>query len=158
MKSLLAMLLFLPTLNWAHQGKQAFYRLTEQGGSLVLTVKMEMPDVVTCITSENACTPETQIYWCAAKWTIEHFSIQINGSEREPKFLESRTDDGHLLMIFDLGEVHEPIIAMEVTNDCFLNSFPQYENLFQVAVKDLNQGYLMTKERTTISINTTDRS
>jgi len=46
---------------------------------------------------------------------------------------------------------------LDVTNDCFLNSFSQYENLFQVAVKDLNQGYLMNIDRTTISINLPDR-
>lgn len=118
---------------------------------------MELPDVEFCLNNEDVCQPKTQIHWCAAQWTSSHIALAVNGELRISKFSEARTDDGHLLLTFDLGDVPDSISSLDVTNDCFLNSFSQYENLFQVAVKDLNQGYLMNKERTSISINLTDR-
>ncbi|MBI1287816.1 MAG: hypothetical protein GC178_09575 [Flavobacteriales bacterium] len=143
---------------FGHEGHQAFYRITEENGELVLTVKMDMPDVEVCLQQENVCGTDQELKWCAAKWTSGLLAVKIDGKEITKEFESSYTEMGHLILRYTLGTAPKEGKTLEVSNTCFLGSFDTYDNIVQISVGSVDQGYMMNELRTNIKIELTNRS
>ncbi|MFM1875740.1 MAG: hypothetical protein RL266_1477 [Bacteroidota bacterium] len=142
----------------AHEGHQAFYKLTEENGQTILLVKMELPDIQTCLQTEQLCSGSQELNWCAATWVNNLVSIQVDGNVIDEEYESSYTESGHLVLRFSLVGLPESFKSLEVINLCFLGSFESYDNIFQVSLKGHNQGYKMNEKRTSIKIDFSNRS
>lgn len=149
---------FLSLNAFCHEGHQAFYRISEENGELMLIVKVELPDLKTCLNSEGLCNPSQEMNWCASTWISSLIKLKVNGSELEEVYESSYSEEGHLVVIFQLPKTSNTPETLEIENYCFLGSFDSYDNIFQVSIGDFNQGYRMSKNRTNIKIDLTDRS
>lgn len=143
---------------FGHEGHQAFYRITEENGQLVLLVKMDMPDVETCLEQENFCGKDQELKWCAATWAGNLLAVKIDGKELDEQFETSYTEMGHLILRYTLGKAHIEGKTLEVSNFCFLGSFNTYDNIVQISVGSIDQGYMLNEQRTNIKIDLTNRS
>lgn len=142
----------------AHEGHQAFYKIAEENGKIILTVKVEIPDLSTCLESEGFCSTSQDLNWCASAWVSGLFSIRVDGKTMDEQFESSFNEMGHLVLRYTLSEVPEKFESLEVTNFCFLGSFDSYENILQVSLNGHNQGYKMSANRTSIKIDFSNRS
>ena len=143
---------------YSHEGHQAFYRISEENGDLQLTVKMELPDVETCLASEGLCSSRQEMNWCASTWVSNLLRLKLDGNELEEVYESSYTEDGHLVIVYRLENPASSASTLEIENYCFLGSFDSYENVFQVSIGGFNQGYKMNENRTGITIDLTNRS
>lgn len=143
---------------FGHEGHQAFFRITEENGELVLTVKMDMPDVETCLHQEDLCSKEQELKWCAAIWVSNLVAVKIDGNQADEQFESSYTEMGHLILRYTLGKAPKEAKTLEVSNFCFLGSFDSYDNIVQISVGSVDQGYMMNELRTNIKIELTNRS
>lgn len=144
--------------SFAHEGHQAFYRITEENGQIVLTVKLELPDVQTCLQSEQLCNSSQEMKWCASTWVSSLVGIKLNGKSLDEQYESSFTEFGHLVLRYTLDEAPLVVENLEIENFCFLGSFDQYDNIVQVSLKGLDQGFKMSRTRTNIKIDFTQKS
>lgn len=142
----------------AHEGHQAFYKLTQENGQTILLVKVELPDLHTCLQTEKLCNESQELNWCASTWIDNLISIQVDGRTISEEYESSYTESGHLVLRFSLSEMPESFKSLQVNNLCFLGSFESYDNIFQVSLKGHNQGYMMNESRTSIKIDFSNRS
>lgn len=159
MRFLLTLSLIITVLlSYGHEGHQAFYRITEENGALILTVKIEIPDVETCLNSEELCSNSQEMKWCASTWVSNLFSVKLDGVQVEELYESSFTEMGHLVLQFTLTNAPEKFQNVEIENFCFLGSFDSYDNIVQVSLDGFDQGYLMSENRTNIKIDLKNRS
>ena len=135
----------------AHEGHQAFYKLTSDNGMVVLTSKLEIPDVETCLAERNNCAVDQDFSWCAGTWLVDQISITINGNLNSLTLETSVTEDGHVIFTHSLGMAPSEITSIEFKNAAFIDTFPDYQNIFQNFLGE-QQGYKMSQERSTITI------
>lgn len=138
---------------YPHEGKQAFYQLRVEHGDLMLISKMEIPDVKKCLDAERFCEKEQDFYWCAAEWIATYIKVEVNGQSYPLAFETSYKQDGHLMVTHLLGETPESIADLRITNRCFLQTMPEYENIIQIKTESINEGYKLNAERTTFTLN-----
>lgn len=160
MKLVLTSLLFavIGFQSVAHEGHQAFYRITEENGQLVLTVKLELPDVLTCLESEQLCSSSQEMKWCASTWVSSLVGIKLNGRSLDEQYESSFTESGHLVLRYSLEKTPQVLESIEIDNFCFLGSFDEYDNIIRVSLNGIDQGYKMSRTRTNIKIDFTQRS
>ena len=136
----------------AHEGHQAFYRLSIENGTLVLESKLEIPDLKKVLENVGTCGEDQDFNWCAATWLANQVTISIDGKTYALTLESSVTEEGHLLFMHSLGLAPTEIKSIEVTNTAFINVIPDYENIFQTTLDANQKGFKMNKERTKISI------
>ena len=152
LRILILLMISLPTIVFAHEGHQAFYKLSVENGELILTSKLEIPDVKEVLAALEFCGANQDFNWCAGTWLADNLSIIIDGKTYPLNLESSVTEDGHLLFIHSLGSAPTEMKSVEITNTTFLAVFPDYENIFQTTLDANQKGFKMNKERTKISI------
>ena len=149
----LIIILLLSSHAEGHEGHQAFYDISLENGELVMLAKMEIPDTEACLKSQEVCSSGQDFNFCAGLWLIDQMHISIDGKTRSFTFEESYTEDGHLFLKYVLGNEPKTDSEIEVSITAFLEQFPDYENIIQVALNENKQGYKLDKDRTTTTIN-----
>lgn len=136
----------------AHEGRQAFYRLTSENGKLTLTAKVELPDALDCLETEEFCSTEQDRNWCVANWINEHLNVTADGKPLTFELESTIIEAGHLIIHYvsndDLFEVNDQIT---IWNDAFLSTFEDYENIVQISIASSIEGYKLNRTRTTIN-------
>ena len=142
----------------AHEGQQAFYKISEENGVLTLKVKVELPDVQKCLEQEGFCGRNQEFNWCAAAWISNLMTVSIDGNPVIEELQTAYEEEGHLIFSYSLGEVPEAPSMLEIESFCFLGSFNSYENFYQISLGKVQQGYKLSENRTKIKIDLTTKS
>ena len=151
--ALILLFFSLPSVSFAHEGHQAFYRLSIENGTLLLESKLEIPNLRKVLDKMGTCGEEQDFNWCAAAWLTDQVSISIDGKIHALTLESSVTEEGHLIFKHSLGLEPSEIKSIEVTNTAFISVIPDYENIFQTTLGANQKGFKMNKERTKISVN-----
>ena len=142
--------LLIAECGYAHQGHQAFYRLHVENTVLTLTCKLELPDLDEVLTANNACSDDQEKSLCSALWLAENISIAINGSAQSLILESSYLEEGHLILNYSLSATVENVDLIEITNRAFIDHFPDYQNIVQIAITE-TEGYNLNQSRTSFS-------
>ena len=135
----------------AHEGHQAFYKLYVDNGTLILDAKLEIPDLKTAVSHDEACESNQDFNFCAGTWLIDQISVKIDGKIHSLTLESSVTEKGHLLLSYSLGELASDFKQVDFKNTAFTKSFEHYENILEIELNDEKQGYKLNENRTSIS-------
>lgn len=147
------LVLLIPALAMAHEGHQAFYRLHVENGMLMMDVKVEQPDVQTSIEKSGICSKGQDVNLCAGNWLIDQLSVAIDGKTHSLTLESTMTEEGHLVVSYSLGDLPEKPTSIEIGNTAFLDAFGNYDNIIQIDIPQLQQGYKMSAARKLITID-----
>ena len=150
--ALILLFFSLPAVSFAHEGHQAFYRLSVENGTLVLESKLEIPDLHEILDNSEICEEDQDFNWCSATWLADQITITIDGKIHALTLESSVTEEGHLIFTHSLGSEPHEINSIEVNNTAFIKEITDYENIFQTTLGANQKGFKMNKERTKISI------
>jgi hypothetical protein len=135
----------------AHEGHQGFYKLEVENGTLILTAKLELPDLRKAVDDSQTCASDQDLNFCAGIWLMDQISVSIDGMTRSLTLESSLTEEGHLILTYSLGAEPLDFKQIDIQNTAFTSSFEHYENVVEIELNNEQQGYKLTETRTSIS-------